>query len=34
LEQEFAVEREPPLREDLNTEAEANPLLETVTRKI
>jgi hypothetical protein len=28
LEQEYAVGREPPFREDMNTEAEESPLLE------
>jgi hypothetical protein len=31
--QEYAVGREPPFREDLNTEAEEFPLLEAVTRQ-
>jgi hypothetical protein len=33
MEQEQAVGREPPFRDDLSTEADEYPLLEAVTRK-
>jgi hypothetical protein len=33
LEQELAVGKEPPFREDLSAEGEESPLLETVTRE-
>jgi hypothetical protein len=34
LEQELAVEREPPFREDLSPEAEKQPMSEAVTRQL
>jgi hypothetical protein len=32
--EEVAVGREPPFREDLRSESEEHPLLETVTRRL